>query len=84
LIFKQGLSDIKAETNFSDKMWGSQTRDYAYLAKDKLHGKSKCFIFHTAKHYSKDMMPYHDKDKSATANSEAEPIGCCAMLVDLL
>jgi hypothetical protein len=65
-------------------MWGSQTRDYAYLAKDELHGESKSFIFHTAKHYSKDMMPCHDEDESATANSEAEPIGRRAMLVDLL
>jgi hypothetical protein len=40
LVFEQGSSDIKGETNFSDKFWGSQIRDYAYMAKEELHGKS--------------------------------------------
>jgi len=84
LVFKQGSSNVKGETNFSDKFWGSQSWEYAYVEKEELHGKSQSFIFHTIKHYSKDMMPYYDEDKSATANSQAKPKDCCAMFVDLL
>jgi hypothetical protein len=84
LVFEQGSSDVKGETNFSDKFWGSQSREYASVAKEVLHDESQSFIFHTAKHYSKDMMPYHDEDESATANSQAKPKGRRAMLVDIL
>ena len=84
LVFKQGPSDVKGETNFREKIWGSQTWDYVYLAKEVLHDKSQNCILHSEKHYLKDMIPHHDEDELDTANSQAEPLGCCAMLVDLV
>ena len=84
LVFEQGFSDVKGETNFSDKMWGKQTREYAYSAKYVLHEDSKSAVFHTAKHYSKDMVLRNDEDESATANDQAKPLGRRAMLVDLV
>ena len=84
LGFKQGSSDVKEETNFSNKIWGLQTQDYVYLAKEALHDESQNFIFHSAQHYLKNMIPCHDEDELATANSQAKPLGCHAMLVDLV
>ena len=68
LVFEQGFSDVKGETNFSDKMWGKQTHEYAYSVKYVLHQDSQSAVFHTVKHYLKDMVLCNDEDESATAN----------------
>ena len=84
LVFEQGESDVKGETNFSERNWGKVSHDYVYSAK-QLHKESKSYIFTKARHHAKDMVR-HSEDQSAT--SEAQPqkaaLGRRAFLVDIL
>jgi hypothetical protein len=80
LVFEQVSSDAKGETNFSEKLWGQPTRDYAYLISNNLLDESKEFIFAEARRLSKVII-LHDRDET----SVAEPaLGRLAMLVDII
>jgi hypothetical protein len=81
LVFEQGSSsDVKGETNFSEKLWGQPTRDYGYLISNQLRNESKEYIFAEARRLSKVII-LHDRDET----SVAEPaLGRLAMLVDII
>jgi len=85
LVFKQGESDVKGETNFSERNWGKVSRNYIYSAKHELHTESKNYIFTKARHLAKDMAR-HSEDQSATSEAQPEKaaLGRRALLVDIL
>jgi hypothetical protein len=66
LMFEQGSSDIKGDTNFSDKQWGDVTRDYVHAA-NKLLKESKEYFFKEARYILKKIAPHHDRDRSDTS-----------------
>ena len=80
LVFEQGPSDAKGETNFSEKHWGQPTRDYGYLISNQLQEESKEYIFAEARRLSKVIIS-RDIDETPVA----EPfLGRHTMLVDII
>jgi hypothetical protein len=85
LVFEQGESDVKGETNFSERNWGNVSRDYLHSAK-QIHKESKSYIFTRARHLAKDIVSRHSEDQSATSEAQPEKgaLGRRALLVDIL
>ena len=85
LIFEQGSSDVKGQTNFSDKYWGKVMCKYVHSAKNFLK-VSKEHIFTEARKFSKDMTSRHDRDQSvasSNAHTKEAPLGHRAVLIDI-
>ena len=84
LVFEQGESNVKGETNFSKRNWGKVSCDNVYSVK-QLHKESKSYIFMKARHLTKDMA-CHSEDQSATSEAQPEKaaLGHRALLVDIL
>ena len=84
LIFEQDFSDIKGQTNFSDKCWGKVTHEYVHSVNSLLK-VSKERLFAEARQIMKCMTSRHDRDQldtSATAHKEAS-LGSCTILMDI-
>ena len=85
LVFKQGCTDIRGITNFSDKCWGKITHDYVYSVHHLLK-KLKQQLFLEALQILKDMTSGHNRDESATSSkTQVKEVswGHCALLVDI-
>ena len=85
LVFKQAPSDIKGQTNFSDKCWGNATSDSEYICSaNKLLKELKESIFKEARWLGKSMT--HDKEQSvttSTTHTKEASMGCCVALIDV-
>ena len=80
LVFKQVSSDVKGETNFSEKLWGQPTCDYAYLISNNLLDESKEYIFVEARHLSKVII-LHDRDETSVMELT---LGHLMILIDII
>ena len=80
LVFEQVSSDVKGETNFSEKLWDQPTCNYAYLISNSLLDESKEYIFAEARRLSKVII-LHDRDETSV---EEPTLGRLAMLVNII
>ena len=83
LVLKQGPSDIKGETNFSEKYWGQVTHNYGYLA-NKFKDVSKEYIFVEARRLSQHITSHHDRDESSHTQVVESSLGHHVRLADIV
>ena len=84
VIYEQdGLSDATVETKFSERNWGEVTCDYIQSA-ITLEDKSKDFIFTEARHLAKCIRSHSEEDSGTSITESEKPLGCHAMLVDII
>jgi hypothetical protein len=84
MVFEQdGLSDVTVETKFSERNWGSVTRDYICSA-NMLQNESKDYIFPEARRIAKGMILRQEDQSAISITENEEPSGRRAMLVDVI